>query len=151
MWWIVVLACLVTLLCYWLLPKVGFYMIPINLLAALVIQASEKIAFALSEFFGTVIECFVSLLLGSLILRIGTGLMNWFWLLCLLVLWRIVRWNRFQKMLEPLSKAAAEFQTNFLGSGPAPAIPSANAFRVIRLFGTAIAVILCFLIVNQWR
>lgn len=149
--WIVVLACIVTLLCYWLLPKVGFYMIPINLLAALVIQKSEKIAYALAEFFGTVIQCFASLLLGSLILRIGTGLIDWFWLLCFLVLWRIVRLNRAQKMFEPGMKAVAEFQTDFLGSGPPPAIPSANASRVIRFFGTAIAVTLCFLIVNRWR
>ena len=151
MWWIVVLACIVTLLCYWLLPKVGFYMIPINILTLLVFQKSEKIVYALSEFFGTVIECFASLLLGSLILRIGTGLMNWFWLLCFLVLWRIVRLNRAQKMFEPSMKVTAEFQAGFLGSGQPPAVPSANAYRVIRFFGTAIAVTLCFLIVHRWR
>ena len=89
--WLVLLACVVTLLAYWIVPRIAIYM---GLLKGLIYKASGenyKVTCYFAAFFDTLHDGVISLFLGTLILRLGHGLMDWYWLLCVLIIWRLFR------------------------------------------------------------
>ena len=138
--WLVLLACVVTLLAYWIVPKIAIYMGFLTAFLYKVTGENFKVTCYVAEFFNTLNVGVISLLLGSLILRLGHGLIDWYWLLCLLITLRIFRPYR----VPEVDKEAWE-QSSGLSMG---------VLKTITIISTFIVIMFCVFMVYRvyrWR